>query len=184
MKRNGSPSANQKIAENGGAFLDAQPLFFPVSVFKFLVMSTFTLGFYDIYWFYQNWKMYKARTQKDVSPIWRAIFGFFFCPALFERIREEAEPRGVATAVPSIILWGIWLVLRLIGKTPEPFCFLEILAPLIFVPIQLSVNKLNRIVAPKHDPNSQFDGLSFIVLLFGCLLCLFLVLRLYAPIEQ
>src|SRR5258708_1698326 len=48
-----------------------EPLFFSVSLLKLLVMSTVTLGLYDLYWFYKNWTFVKERTARDISPFWR-----------------------------------------------------------------------------------------------------------------
>jgi hypothetical protein len=31
------------------------PMYFPVSRLKLAVMSTCTLGIYELYWFYKNW---------------------------------------------------------------------------------------------------------------------------------
>lgn len=51
-----------------------QPVLFPVSPLKLVVMSTVTLGIYEIYWFYKNWKLVKQQTDRDIMPFWRAFF--------------------------------------------------------------------------------------------------------------
>jgi hypothetical protein len=48
--------------------LPGRPLFFPVSITKFLLLSIGTLGLYEIYWFYKNWGFIKARDRSDISP--------------------------------------------------------------------------------------------------------------------
>ena len=50
-----------------------QPAFFAVSPLKLIVMSTATLGIYELYWFYKNWKLIKQRTESNIMPFWRAF---------------------------------------------------------------------------------------------------------------
>src|SRR5690349_17919588 len=61
-----------------------QPAFFPVSPVKLVVMSTFTFGIYELYWFYRNWKLIKQRTGASITPFWRAFFGILFCYQCFK----------------------------------------------------------------------------------------------------
>lgn len=66
------------VAEIPDAGADAPP-FFPVSRLKLLVMFFSTLGLYQMYWLYKNWKMVRLRTdEKNIMPFWRAFFGVFF----------------------------------------------------------------------------------------------------------
>ena len=67
--------------------------FFDVSVLKLVVMSTVTLTFYQIFWFYRNWKLAKERGD-DVIPILRAIFGVLFAYALFKEVRDTGRERA------------------------------------------------------------------------------------------
>ena len=47
---------------------EGTPVFFAVSILKFIVLSIFSLGVYDIYWFYKNWKLARAREDSDILP--------------------------------------------------------------------------------------------------------------------
>jgi hypothetical protein len=46
----------------------------------------FTLGFYQMYWFYKNWSRYKAATQESMWPVMRGIFTIFFTHSLFREV--------------------------------------------------------------------------------------------------
>ena len=58
---------------------ESQPMFFPVSRLKLLVMSLVTFGLYEVFWFYKNWQLFKAATVRDISPFWRTVFSGVFC---------------------------------------------------------------------------------------------------------
>ena len=55
------------------------PIFFATSPLKLVVMSTVTLGFYELFWFYANWQRLKRRRHPRISPFWRTFFAIFFC---------------------------------------------------------------------------------------------------------
>ena len=40
------------------------PLYFPVSLLKFAMMSIVTFGLYEVHWFYKNWDFERSRTQE------------------------------------------------------------------------------------------------------------------------
>ena len=73
---------------------NSQPMFFPVSRFKLLVMSLVTFGLYEIFWFYKNWQLFKAKTGSDISPFWRTVFRVFFIYELLHEIQEKARSHG------------------------------------------------------------------------------------------
>ncbi|WP_296233804.1 hypothetical protein [Pseudomonas sp. UBA4617] len=68
--------------------------FFVVSPTKFGVMTFFTMGFYWLYCFYQNWKLYGARTGEKVSPFWRSAFAVFFIYPLLRRVNDHIRDSG------------------------------------------------------------------------------------------
>src|SRR5262245_22041834 len=59
------------------------PAWFAVGTAKLVVMSVATLGLYQIYWFYQQWKRVRDGGE-DVWPLPRAIFGVLFSYPLFK----------------------------------------------------------------------------------------------------
>lgn len=74
---------NSKLLTEGLA-TDAE--FYIVSTTKFTVLFLLTFGLYIIYWFYRNWKLYKAKNELDIWPVPRAIFNIFFAHSLFNNI--------------------------------------------------------------------------------------------------
>ncbi len=165
-----------------GAMSPAPP-FFAVSVTKFIVMTIATLGCYEVYWFYRNWKLIKERERTTIRPAWRAIFAIFFVRSLFIHVRDFAHPVNKdAKALPAGPLAMGWMVLTLLAWLPGPWGYLPALAFLLVVPVQMRANLINAAVAPDHDPNSQFTALNWLAMVLGgVLLALGLVLAKFLP---
>ncbi|MHC8364587.1 hypothetical protein ACYZT9_01570 [Pseudomonas sp. ZT5P21] len=72
----------------------AQPTFYVVSQRKFILLFLTTQGWYLIYWFYKNWKLYRAATGTKVMPIVRTILLIFFVHSLFTRINRRIVVSG------------------------------------------------------------------------------------------
>lgn len=62
--------------------------FYVVSPLKFRVMYYVTYGFYEVYWCWRNWQIYRRTTGEDLWPVPRAIFSIFFMHALFAKFDE------------------------------------------------------------------------------------------------
>jgi len=63
--------------------------FYVVSLNKFLILFVATIGMYQLYWFYNNWSLYKLSSGEKIWPIPRAIFCIFFTHSLFEKFDEK-----------------------------------------------------------------------------------------------
>ncbi len=62
-----------------------------VSTEKFIILSIFTFGFYELVWMYRNWKYFKEKEKTDISPFLRAWFGIFFIYPLLKKILKYAK---------------------------------------------------------------------------------------------
>jgi hypothetical protein len=147
-----------------------EPLYFPVSQTKLILMSIFTLGLYEIYWFYKNWNHVKIRTRQKIRPFWRAIFSVFYCYSLFKSIQESADShRGQQKINPGWLAVG-YILLSITYKLPDPFWVVSLLAFLPLIPAQGAVNNINAKVAPAADRNSNFSVKNIFVMITGGLL--------------
>lgn len=63
-------------------------------VWAFCLLSFFTFGLYNLYWFYKNWRFFKDLYGWDIYPFWRSVFAVFFAHALLERINDLAVEKG------------------------------------------------------------------------------------------
>ncbi len=69
--------------------------FYVVSIRKFTVLFFATLGVYVIYWFFRNWKEYRASSGERVWPIPRAIFNIFFTHSLFSAVQNSLSRKNI-----------------------------------------------------------------------------------------
>ncbi len=149
------------------------PLFFPVGRLKLVVMSFCTLGLYQIYWFYQQWRLYKEREQERIYPLLRAILAVIYCYALFKEVRQGAQKYGVTPPPNILVLAGAYVVLNLLAFAPT--------AVFVLLPIQESINQINRQATPAVPPNSHFTPLNFVALLLGSIIWGILLTALFLP---
>jgi hypothetical protein len=170
------PSANLDGAPAVSRSADqSTPRFFPVSLPKLLLLSLASFGLYEIYWFYQSWKLVKVRDQQDIRPFWRGFFAVFFCNELAKTIkrdcaRHDIEPKSSLTSHATL-----WVVLTIGGNvlsrlTDGPLWVLSLAAVFPLMIIQKTVNELNHRVAPLHDPNTRFSVLNIVGIALGLIL--------------
>lgn len=69
--------------------------FYVVSIKKFSILFLSTFGLYTLYWFYQNWALYRAKTGEKMWPVMRAIFSIFFTHSLYRKVQENLEDRKI-----------------------------------------------------------------------------------------
>lgn len=133
--------------------------YYPVSVFKLLVMSFFSFGLYVFYVWYQNWEYIRQRNQDDRSSFWRAFWMIFTVYALFHDVDECARHRlkhGIsgcyffATCFLASLLLGIYMTFTVDMTNPQLdlfFLIVNYLGLLALLPLQLTINRLNL---PEH----------------------------------
>ncbi|HZQ48364.1 MAG TPA: hypothetical protein VFC07_15210, partial [Verrucomicrobiae bacterium] len=163
------------------AIPEGQPVFFPVSPLKLVIMATVTFGIYEIYWFYKNWKLIKQRTKSDIMPFWRAFFGVFFCYPCFKEVNEVAASRGISVPSSPGLLAGSWIILTLAWRLPDRYWLVCFLTPLLLVPTQNAINRLNTVVAPNHVPNSRFSGWNIAGIVVGGIWFVLTIIRTLLP---
>ena len=155
--------------------------FFAVSTTKLFLMSLCTLGVYELYWLYQNWKRVGARGTKKISPFWRAVAAPIFCYPLFQAIRAEIEEQATARKLSAGALAAAYLGLSFTHKLPDPYwlvCFLTVL-PLMWV--QACVNEHHAQLHPGFERNARFGFANLAGATFGSLFLLMAVLGALGP---
>jgi hypothetical protein len=160
-----APAARVDEVAAGGP----DPVFFAVSVLKLTVMSVFTLGFYNIYWFYKNWKCVQLLGDDVNAPV-RAVFYPLVSYGLFKRVREHAGRAGVDAGFPAgILALGLFLI-YVVGQFVDPSGLSALSGVLLLLPVQRTVNAINRKLAPNADPNARFSGVNIFWLVAGSLI--------------
>ena len=156
------------------------PVFFAVGTAKLLTMTAATLGLYQVFWFYQQWRLVRARDGSAILPVPRAIFGLFFCHKLFARIAADGRAQGLSDP-PASWLATAWVVGCIVWRLPGPAAFLGMLSWLTLLPMQDYANRLNAKVAPGHDRNTRLSWINWIVVLVAAGFYGLVLIGLLAP---
>lgn len=150
---------------------------------KLVVMSICTIGIYELYWYYKNWRLVKEREELDIMPFWRAFFAYFFCYSLFKRIQASAESQNLQKSISPGLLATGWIVISILWRLPDPYWLATYFAVFFLLPVQAVVNDINRVSNPKHDPNSNFTGWNIAAVVIGGLFFVLGLIGTFLPSE-
>jgi hypothetical protein len=145
------------------------PPFFAVSLLKSAVMSFFTLGLYELYWFYRNWQRVRVRENRDIKPSLRTLFALIFCYPCFREIRKTGLQIEAIATPPMEVLAAGWTVMWLAFQLPKPGWMIAIFSWVFMVPVQAYANQINLTAVPGHDRNSQFTVWNWVGICLGAL---------------
>ena len=139
-----------------------QPLFFPVSARKFIVMSVFSGGLYALYWSYRNWKYIKQVDSSKIMPFWRAWFVLFFHYSLIKRIKEETSKRTVVLYGPlALTIWYFLLILA--WRLPGGWGYIGYLDFVPLLPVIWAINSANEGRVPDASMNTRFTRWNLVL---------------------
>ena len=147
--------------------------YYPVSIFKLLVMSFFTFGFYIFFIWYRNWNYINRRDKTHKSSFWRSFFMIFTVYALFNDIDHQAKLRD-KKGIPYCFWFATWFVISLIAATyvalfvsvsttsGELWILIVNYSGLIaLIPLQQTINRLNH----GHLVNVRLTMLDAVIIL-------------------
>lgn len=150
---------------------DTGPSWFAVGPAKLVAMSVVTLGFYQVYWFYQQWRRVRDGGE-DVRPLPRSLFGVIFGYSLFRRVIRSAEDVAVPAAGPGALTVA-YILLCLCAQLPLPFALLTLLSVLPLAAVQRVASAAAERDFPGSDPNRRLTAANWVgVALGGALLSL------------
>ena len=161
----------------------AETPYFAVSLTKLAVMSICTMGIYELYWFYRNWRLIKDREGLDIRPFWRVFFAYFYCYQCFDHIRAHALRLGLPTSMEMGPLAAAWIIITILWKLPDPYWLVTMLGFLPMLPVQSLANRINTEENPEHHRNSRFTGWNIAMVIIGGLLLILTVIGTFLPEE-
>jgi hypothetical protein len=155
------------IVENPSNPEEVSPRFFAVAPWKLLLMCLVTLGFYQLYWFYQNWVCVRTRDRSAIWPVPRAVFGVFFCYSLFSRMRKDGQAEALSGPPAAGALAFLWILSSFAWRLPGLLSLLGVMAWFALVPMQDYANRINAKVAPGLDRNARLSALNWVAVVLG-----------------
>ena len=156
-------------------------IYFPVSTAKFILLSVCTCGFYELYWFYNQWKGERTRGGQPLSPFWRTVFAPIFAYSLFRRIKEFGQSSAVPVRYSPAALACTFWALSLSSSLPDPVWMISFLSFLPLLPVCATVAAINRKYAPDSDTNASFSGANLAVAICGAFFVILGVLGTLIP---
>lgn len=170
---------------------EKKPVYYVVSIRKFLILYFATLGLYSIYWFYQHWQTNRIDTGERIWPVPRSIFSIFFAHSLFSRFdttaKEVANPYDwSATGVASLFV--LFTLVQTIGdrladkSIGEPYTSIISFASMFIV--GWTLYKAQQVanyacLDPAGKSNSQITLANAVWIFLGAILWLTILLGLY-----
>ncbi len=176
-----NPYAPPAAKVEAGAAGAPEPVFFAVSGLKLALMSVVTLGLYEVYWFYKNWKCVQRNTGDKLNVPLRAIFYPVVSYPLFRRIRAHAKSSGVEADFPAGALACAVFVLTLLWQLPDPWWLAGFLGVVALLPVQSAANAINRKLAPEADANTRFSGWNIFGLVAGGVILILAIIGTFVP---
>lgn len=140
-------------------------LFLYIPTSRLIVLSIVSMGLYERYWIYKNWRYIKERYGLNIRPFWRGLFGIFFCHSLLRRIHEDGLARSYVQPTFSHSRLAInWVILSFSATTialRTPSVLGNLIAAFIpsflyLVPVQKYINA----VTEKQNPSQRYYGWS------------------------
>ena len=156
-------------------------------------MSLVTLGLYEVYWIYRNWRFLKERDNLQIQPFWRAVFGIFFIKSLLTAIKNDTAANTIfpATFSPGALATG-WIILVLLGalsqRSPDPVVNifgLIISAPsfAFLLPAQKYINRVNESL-PIRPSYYRWSAGHIVLLVIGIAVWLLTLVNLHSRDHQ
>jgi hypothetical protein len=168
-----------------------------VSKKKMIVLFIMTLGIYQVFWYYQNWRLYKLATGEKIWPLPRAIFSIFFVHSLFraannQRDREHGDLPAWNHSQQATIIVLLLIISQVmdrmssksIGSPITDVLSLLVLFPLVacYASAQVRINEACG--EPLGSSNNRFTVGNYIWMVLGALMWALVGIGLFLPAEQ
>lgn len=174
------------------------PLFYIVSPRKFTILFLATLGGYQLYWFYKNWRCFKDQMPAasefgtTIWPVPRALFSIFFVHALFRAVKGHAPGipavaawRQSAHATALVILIIVSNVLTRVANHFADYFWINAASLIILIPVMFTMRGAQDMVnAACGDPdgagNANLTGANYAWIALGVIFWILIVFGMFA----
>ena len=129
------------IDANNDINSDVSQEFYVTSKNKFITLYVATMGLYSLFWFYQNWRLYKIKNNEHMWPVMRAIFSIFFTHSLFEAIDSRLKRDKVDFSWNHNFLATVFVIASIISEICDRLSnndvggMVAVFVPILILPI-------------------------------------------------
>jgi hypothetical protein len=142
-------------------------------------MSCFTVGLYEIHWFYKQWDYIRRVDRKGFNPALRAILNGLFAYPLFRSIKLRGLAREAEITWSPLSLTIAWLSLAVLVAASGLRILSGLATALPLIVVQRSVNAQN-------DPSwmdRRYSAINIVGILAGAALFFLVGLGAYVLIK-
>jgi quinol-cytochrome oxidoreductase complex cytochrome b subunit len=168
---------------------DSTAAFYVVSLTKMMVLFIATMGAYQLYWHYKNWRFHQqlaASTNGPDSEIWpvpRAIFSIFYIHSLLGKVKQHALNHNRPVTINTVLIATLIVALALLGlcgmliRDPKLLVIFSVLGMCMLVPNMFLYRKAQGFINeacgdPAGDVNREFTTGNYVWIIIGVLIWL------------
>ena len=155
--------------------------YFSVSCLRMVAFSVFSFNIYPIYLSYKNWQAVRnANGEKHIVPFFRGlVFSPIYVFPLFWRMHKSfAESLKktllfdvfailyIAVMIGAVIVHQL-MITQMNFRLFNLFMLLQIIKPVMLIPLQHAINLHNRSVYPESRPQKKLLAGEFVVILLA-----------------
>jgi len=160
-------------------------LYFPVCLWKLVLMSICTFGIYEAYWFYKNWDFIKSRNRPRINRVFRSIFfPYIFNFSLFSDIYRSADSSYKCHVAEITFLSLSWFFICLTGFLGNPCALFRFLSFLPLLQVQKKINELNIKENKEFNRNCRLSAWNIVAVVIGGILILFTILGTFLELPN
>ena len=158
--------------------------YFSVSLGKLAFMSVITFGFYELYWFYKNWRAVEEQGKEKISPFWRTFFAPIFCYGLFKRVLISAQKQGYTESYSPGWLTVIYIVVLIMAspRMPDPLWLISFLSFIPLLTVQQAIGFNNFEVDSEHKKYDSFTNAEIIIIMIGITIWLCIIAAVFGDL--
>jgi len=156
------------------SLINDEAFFAPIAIHKLLIMSCFTLGLYEIHWFYKQWDYIRRVDHKKFNPALRAILNGLFAYPLLRSIRRRGLARQAEIGWSPALLTIIWFAMVVLSLSTARVLD-GLLTALPLVVVQRTINSLNNL----SSLDRRYSAVNVFGIVAGCVVFLLVALGAY-----
>lgn len=166
--------------------------FFSTSIKKLTILFVATFSLYAVYWFYKQWKHQSPTMAKKIIPALRALFSIFFTHSLFNRVKKDAEAKGIESDINYTMLATTMVALQIlsnvldivpldIGIIPLTLTGIVVIMAMLYplISVQQKINLIND--DPDGASNSSLSAYNYLFIVLGILFWALVVVGMFLP---
>ena len=151
---------------------------------KFILLSVFSLGLYNVWWIYKSWKFFRDKDNLDIMPAARAIFAIFFLNSLFEKIQNFSKSKGYTKTFSSVGYFIGFIGLNFASKLPDPYWLVSFLSMFFLIPALESLNYgIKNSGDYKVIENGKYNNRQIGLILVGAIFWVLVLIGMFVPGE-